>query len=93
LRATYEFPRSIDIVAEFPLVGRVIGVGARRAEVFIVRGHSLEMDADALHAEGDELGVEERPLEEPALVFDPLAREADELGLRTTVSAGPADFG
>ena len=90
--ATYELPRSIDILPEFPLVGRVIGVGARRAEVFIVRGQPLEMDADTLHAEGEELSVEERPLEKPALVFDPLAREADELRLRTTVAAGLADF-
>ena len=51
------------------------------------------MDTDALHPEGDELSVEERPLQKPALVFDPLAREAGELGLRTTISAGLADFG
>ena len=70
-----------------------IGVGARRAEVRIVRDHPLVMDADALHPEGDELSVEERPLQKPALVFDPLAREAGELGLRTTISAGLADFG
>ena len=91
--ATYEFPRSIDVLAEFTLVVREIGVGARCAEVFIVRGHPLEMDANALHTEGDELSVEERPLQKPALVFDLLAREAGELGLRTTVSAGLADFG
>ena len=70
-----------------------IGVGARRAEVRIVRDHPLVMDADALHPEGDELSVEERPLQKLALVFDPLAREAGELGLRTTISAGLADFG
>ena len=39
-----------------------IGVGARRAEVRIVRDHPLVMDTDALHPEGDELSVEERPL-------------------------------
>jgi hypothetical protein len=60
---SHEFLRSIGILAEFALVGRVTGVGARRAEVFIVLGHKLEMDADALHAEGDELSVEERPLQ------------------------------
>ena len=70
-----------------------IGVGARRAEVRIVRDHPLVMDTDALHPEGDELSVEERPLQKPALVFDPLARETGELGLRTTISAGLADFG
>ena len=70
-----------------------IGVGARRAEVRNVRDHPLVMDADALHPERDELSVEERPLQKPALVFDPLAREAGELGLRTTISAGLADFG
>ena len=75
------------------MVVREIGVGARRAEVRIVRDHPLVMDTDALHPEGDELSVEERPLQKPALVFDPLAREAGELGLRTTVSAGLADFG
>jgi hypothetical protein len=56
-----------------------IGVGA---EVRIVRDHPLVMDTDALHPEGDNLSVEERPLQKPALVFDPLAREAGELGLR-----------
>ena len=75
------------------MVVREIGVGARRTEFRIVRDHPLEMDADALHSEGDELSVEECPLQKPALVFDPLAREAGELGLRTTVSAGLADFG
>ena len=69
-----------------------IGVDARRAEVRIVRDHPLVMDTDALHPEGDELSVEKRPLQKPALVFDPLAREAGELGLRTTISAGLADF-
>ena len=83
----------MDVGAAFVVIVREIGVGARRAEVRIVRDHPLVMDADALHAEGDELSVEERPLGEPALVFDPLAREADELGLRTTVSTGLADFG
>jgi hypothetical protein len=69
-------------------------VSARaRAEVRIVRDHPLVMDVDALHPEGDELSVEERPLQKPALVFNPLAREAGELGLRTTVSASLADFG
>ena len=75
------------------MVVREIGVGAGRAEVRIVRDHPLVMDADALHPEGDELSVEERPLQEPALVFHPFAREAGELGLRTTVAAGLADFG
>jgi hypothetical protein len=75
------------------MVVREIGVGARRAEVRIVRDHPLVMDTDALHPEADELSVEERPLQKPALVFDPLAREAGELGLRTTVSTGFADFG
>ena len=75
------------------MVVREIGVGARRTEFRIVRDHPLVMDADALHPEGDELSVEERPLQKPALVFDPLAREAGELGLRTTISAGLADFG
>ena len=90
--ATYELHRSMDVRAEFTLVVRVIGVGAGRAEVFIVRGHPLEVDADALHAVGDELSVEERPLQKPALVFDALAREADELGLSTAVAASFADF-
>ena len=74
------------------MVVREIGVGARRTEFRIVRGHPFVMDADALHSEGDELSVEERQLQKPALVFDPLAREAGELGLRTTVSTGLAEF-
>ena len=59
------------------MVVREIGVGARRTEFRIVRGHPFVMDADALHSEGDELSVEERPLQKPALVFDPLARGWD----------------
>jgi hypothetical protein len=86
LGSTHEFPRSIDILAEFPVVVREIGVGARRAKVRIVRDHPLVMDADALDTDSDELSVEERSLQKPALVFDPLAREAGELGLWTTVS-------
>jgi hypothetical protein len=83
----------MDVRAEFTMVVGEIGVGARRAEVRIVCDHPLVMDADAPHPEGDELSVEERPLQKPALVFDPLARKAGELGLRTTISAGLADFG
>ena len=72
---------------EFVPVHRVFtGVALRVAD-------HLPVDADALRPEGDELSVEERPLQKPALVFDPLAREAGELGLRTTVSASLADFG
>ena len=80
--------------AELTMVVRE--TGSRRAPHRIPdqpRGHPFVMDADALHSEGDELSVEERPLQKPALVFDPLAREAGELGLRTTVSTGLADFG
>ena len=56
---------------------------ARRPHFRIV-GHLLEeMDADALHFDGDDLGVEKGALEEPTLVIDLIAREAD------VAAAGP----
>jgi hypothetical protein len=64
----------MDVGAEVVVIVREIGGRARRAKFRIVRDHPLEMDADALHPDGDELSVEERPLQKPALVFDPLAR-------------------
>lgn len=71
--ATYEFPRSMDVRSDLPVVVRQISFGAFCAEFRIVGGHPRVMDADGLHAEGDELGVEERPLQEPVLVVDVLA--------------------
>jgi hypothetical protein len=52
----------MDVGAESVVIVPEIGVGPPRAKFRIVRDHPLEMDADALHPEGDELTVEERPL-------------------------------
>src|SRR5208282_4010002 len=68
-------------------------VRARRPHFRIV-GHLLEeMNADALHFDGDDLGVEKSALEEPTLVVDLIALEADKAALGYLVSAGLADRG
>ena len=66
-----------------------LGVGARRIEVRIVRDHPLRNGTPPMLCipRAMSLSVEKRPLQKPALVFDQLAREAGELGLRTTISA------
>src|SRR5271157_519495 len=68
-------------------------VHARRSHFRIV-GHLLKkMDADALHFDGDDLSVQQRALEEPALIVDLIALEADKAALGYLVSAGLADRG
>ena len=66
-------------------------VRARRPHFRIV-GHLLEeMDADALHFDGDDLGVEQRALEEPTLVIDLIVLEAD-VAAGSLVAAGLANL-
>ena len=66
-------------------------VRARRPHFRIV-GHLLKkMDADALHFDGNDLGVQQRALEEPALVIDLIARETD-VAAGALVAAGLANL-
>src|SRR5271157_1295330 len=67
-------------------------VHARRSHFRIV-GHLLEeMDADALHFDGDDLSVDQRALEEPTLVIHLIALEADVAAVRSLVAAGLANL-
>jgi hypothetical protein len=62
LEAIYERPRSMNVLADLPFEVREIFHAARLSVFRIVGDHPREMGANGLHAEGDELGVEERPL-------------------------------
>jgi len=66
-------------------------VHARRPHFRIV-GHLLEeMDADTLHFDGDDLSVQQRALEEPALVVDLIVLEAD-VATGSLVASGLANL-
>ena len=81
-RAIEESECSLHIVTNSVVELVQVLVRARRPHFRIV-GHLLEeMDADTLHFDGDDLSVQQRALEEPALVVDLIARKAD-------VAAGP----
>jgi len=69
-RPVEEGDRSLHIVTN-GVVELIQVVGRARLPHFWVVGHLLEkMDADALHFDGDDLGVDQRALEEPTLVID-----------------------
>ena len=82
-RAVEEGDGSLHIVTNSVVELVQVLVRARRPHFRIV-GHLLEeMDADALHFDGDDLGVEKGALEEPTLIIDLIALEAD------VAAAGP----
>ena len=76
-RAIEEGERSLHVVTNRVVELVQVLVHPRRPHFRIV-GHLLEeMDADALHFDGDDLGVEQSALEEPTLVIDLIVLEAD----------------
>ena len=91
-RAVEEGDGSLHIVTN-GVVELVQVLGRARLPFFRVVGHLLEeMDADALHFDGDDLGVDQRALEEPTLVIDLIALEADIAAVRSLVAAGLANL-
>ena len=91
-RAVEEGDGSLHIVTN-GVVELVQVLGRARLSFFRVVGHLLEeMDADALHFDGDDLSVDQRALEEPTLVVDLIALEADVAAVRFLVAAGLANL-
>src|SRR5208282_1079183 len=92
-RAVEERDGSLHIVTNGVVELVQVLVCARRPHFRIV-GHLLEeMNADTLHFDRDDLGVEKSALEEPTLVIDLIALEADKAAVGYLVSAGLADRG
>ena len=91
-RAVEEGDGSLHIVTNRVVELVQVLVDTRRPHFRIV-GHLLEeMDADALHFDGDDLSVDQRALEEPTLVIDLIALEANIAAVRSLVTAGLANF-
>jgi hypothetical protein len=90
-RAVEEGDGSLHIVTNSVVELVQILVRPRRPHFRIV-GHLLEeMDADALHFDCDDLGVEKGALEKPTLIVDLIAREAD-VAAGALVAAGLANL-
>src|SRR5271165_1471704 len=91
-RAVEEGDGSLHIVTN-GVVELVQVLGRARLPFIRVVGHLLEeMDADALHFDGDDLSVDQRALEQPTLVIDLVALEADIAAVRSLVAAGLANL-
>src|SRR5271157_5519771 len=67
-RSVEEGSRSSHVITHGVVKIVQVSGGARLAQFGVVSHLLLEMDADALHFDGDDLGVDQSALEEPAFV-------------------------